>query len=313
MTENILTDAEKLKKVVDMASQQNSKHYEVSNPQEFKKAVEESKSSTIKYDERVAPEIPTLMSKEQWDGLVETNNKSIKKQVKKKKDDSLEVMRKEISELKEVMKMQMEVDKMRKSQQVSNIVSKKPENMDGEGYIDMTKQTSPMNVTQKEDMIMSPKVQTPKVAGERNPLPVILENNIQKPITDKDKKISSGKPIRWIIYSVLCLGISFGIVKFVGNANYLISIVSSIVLTFAFSLTYYLLNVKISEHQIPRKETINYNDFELAEIKNCPNCNSKIRKSKVIPSIDGYRQFYKCSNIECNFQKTIDIKKEHGY
>lgn len=294
---NILTDAEKLKKVVDMASQQNAKSYEATNPHELRKVIEEAPiSSVIKVDEEEVIE-----------------KRPVKKQIQPKNQD-IEILKEEMKELKEIMKLQMEIDKMRNNQKVYNpidkkevkvdsIVTKKPENMDDDGFIDMTKDI-------------------PKDAVKKNPLPasmgIITPQTAPLPIVDKDKKkvkiMNQGLKVTlfWVGAIIFTLILIIGLNKLLG-LNYLISAIIGLVISIGIFSTIYLTKIKVPEHQMPRKETINYNNFEMAELKRCSLCGNKLIKSKVTQTGDEISQSIKCSNIHCNFQKTIRFDKENGY
>jgi hypothetical protein len=325
---------------VDMASQQNSNSYHVRNQEELKKLMETAPiDSKIIYEEESDKDIPTIMSKDQSDGLIEMNNKSVRKQVKKKKDDSIDELRKEISELKEVMKLQIEVDKMRKNQQMYNILDNKEQKVynkmtknqskiDDNGYLDLTKEES--NRLSPKGKVspfsFSEEINTP-MAKDSNPLDSPSEINISNNGETKkglaNGNISINKKIKSVnrnthtilfifgVFAILC--IFFLGLNILLKVNYFLSAIFSLVITFGISLTIYLTKIKVPEHQLPRKETAHYNDFELAEAKRCPSCNSKLQKSKVIQGGDGYKQYIKCSSIECDYRKTLEVKKENGY
>ena len=113
----------------------------------------------------------------------------------------------------------------------------------------------------------------------------------------------------WIggIISLLILVAGFRVLL---NMNYFMSVILSIVITFGVFTTVYLTKIKVPEHQYPKKETINYNDFELAEAKRCSICGDKLIKSKVIEDGYGISQSIKCRNIHCSYHKIIRFGKD---
>lgn len=291
---NILTDAEKLKKVVDMASQQNAKSYEATKPHELIKVIEEApKGSTIEFDDEEVIE-----------------KKPVKKQIQPKNQD-IEILKEEMKELKEIMKLQMEIDKMRNNPKVYNpidkkevkvdsIVTKKPENMDDDGFIDMTKDI-PLDAVMKNPLPVSREIITPQTA----PLPIVDRDKKKVKIMNQGLKVT----LFWVGAIIFTLILIIGLNKLLG-LNYLISAIMGLVISIGIFSTLYLTKIKMPEHQMPRKETINYNNFEMAEAKRCNICGDKLIKSKVMNEGDGYSQSIKCRNIHCSFQKTIRFNKE---
>lgn len=264
---------------------------------------------------------------------VELKKKAIARQIKKQKVDEskekMDSMAKEISELKEIMFLQMQVDKQRN--QVSNIPSKRQVKVDNEEYIDFTQ------IPQKNQYRTLGFEDTPKDARILKPLfPASQEINIsndgkenvgmanmtpsfpvEKPV-EKPKKKSEIKTA--FIRAMKILGIGIGSFlslviflygfKIILNTNYFIAGILSLVINVtAFIVLYMLYGRNPARDRLMAKESKQISNYELADIKTCPKCNSKIFKSKVITDLNGIHQSFKCRSPSCDFQKTVEFNK----
>jgi len=273
---------------------------------------EDNKKVNIEFsDEDVVEssyEVPTIMSKDQYDGIVEMNEKSVKKQVKTKKtEDEMENIKKELKELKDIMYLQIQVDKQ--SKQVSNIMPKKEEKMDNMEYIDLTniQRTTPSLETSQKVEINQDNISTP--AEIKTPLPTVEKKGILKIVVIKILRIIA----IGLLAIISLVGITL-LFKYVIGMNWFLSGIISLFLNSIILVSWYLLTRNPAKNRLRAKSLTEFQDLEFSELKTCPRCDSKLHKSKVINEGTGIVQYFKCKNIECDFQKKIQFPNQSvGY
>lgn len=255
-------------------------------------------------------EVPTIMSKDQYDGIVEMNKKSIDRQVKRKKaEDDMEDIRKELKELKEIMYLQMQVDKQRKQ------LEPPAKNLDEDGFVDLT------NSPKKHTSLGSPTgvvrgdvkfpVSAPVVIKEQQSSPTEIlkkENKVKGALFAVSKLIGIG-----LLAIILLIGITL-LFRYVIGMNWFLSGIASFTINTIILTTWYLLTRNPAKNRLRVKNLTEFQDLEFSEIRTCPKCDSKLHKSKVINNGTEIFQYFKCKNVECDFQKKVQFPNQSvGY
>jgi hypothetical protein len=239
-------------------------------------------------DETPKKEIPMLLEKENYEGIVEENKRSVEKQIKRKikEDYNLQEIMKELKELKEAIQ----------SKEVYNIMTKKDQKVDNEGYIDLT----PL--------------------ANRNPIP-LGTSNIKfpkySPVPEGNKEVPKKKfyfnfklflkVLGYGLGSIFSL-IFFTIIFRYLFGNYFLGGVTSLIINgTVLSILYLLYGRNPAKARLQSRNVTHVSNLEYAEIRTCPICDSKVIKGKVQSDSNGYFQSFKCKSPECEFQKKVQF------
>lgn len=250
-----------------------------------------------------------LMNNETYDSIVKMNEKSIEKQIKKKvKEDEMENLKKEIKELKEIMQIQMQVHKQEKQPKPS------AENLDEDGFVDLT---------QNPRLHTSLDSPTGVVKGNlKIPIPTsVVIKELQSPPVETPKKENKVKGVLFAVSKLIGIGL-LAIISLVGitmlihftGLNWFLSGILSFSINAIVLITWYLLSRNPARKRLNAKSQTEFQDLEYSELKTCPKCDSRLHKSKVINDGTGITQYFKCKNIECDFQKKVQFPNQSvGY